>query len=89
MPGGAALSRRGPRRGPGTERETKLHHSPHDTTCPALAVFGHRPRHGLKTRRQSSAPGKLFNTLAAPRKTPVAEVDKVSAAGDAVKALFK
>lgn len=32
---------------------------------------------------------KLFNTLAAPRKTPVTEVDKVSAAGDAVKGLFK
>jgi hypothetical protein len=32
---------------------------------------------------------KVFNTLAAGRKTPVVEVDKVAAAGDAVKALFR
>jgi hypothetical protein len=32
---------------------------------------------------------KLFNTLAAKRGTPVVEVEKVAAAGDAAKAVFK
>ena len=32
---------------------------------------------------------KLFNTLAAKRNTPVVEVDRQAAAGDAVKSLFK
>jgi len=32
---------------------------------------------------------KLFNKLAAARKTPVAEVENLSAAGEAVKSLFK
>jgi hypothetical protein len=32
---------------------------------------------------------KLFNQLAAPRNVPVVEVEKMAAAGDAVKAVFK
>jgi len=32
---------------------------------------------------------KVFNTLAARRNVPVVEVDKIAAAGDAVKAVFK